>query len=164
MANLIATDATSMLVTGNTTLSSLTTSSARMANMGKNNGGAPDGTTGIDIAWNVTHENNSSLNLTESNSRFTALEPGMYYFAFRHISNNNDTTTVNYIRKNGTTNLKYSYSAWDVDMVTGSYRSRMAATIVHMDVGDYISVYRASGSLYLAGDLFVTATIFRISL
>lgn len=163
MAELQDSDITNLTVTGDSTLSDLTAPVAHMLCVSKNNGSSSDPTTGIDISWNVVHADNDRIDLTNNNERFTVIEPGYYYFAFRHISNN-DSSAHNDLNKNGV-RLVRSFAYWDTTpaMPSATYRSRMVSIIEYMDVGDYVTIYRATGPLFLANEIFITFLGFRIS-
>lgn len=165
MAELQDSDITNLTVTGNSTLNGLSVPSSHMLCVSKNNGAASDPYTGIDISWNVVYEDSGRIDLTNNNERFTVLEPGYYYFAIRHIGNN-DSTTYSDIQKNGLAIPARSYSRWDTApaMPVGTYRADMTSVIEYMDVGDYANVRRVYGPLFLANDLYITFLGFRISL
>lgn len=100
----------------------------------------------------------NKINRSNNNSRYTILEPGLYFVTWHNISQNaNSATTRTYIRVNG--------SRWSQARGEGTpaYPMVNAFVLVFMNEGDFFDMDHGAGSIYLTGIDYNDFTIFKVT-
>lgn len=107
------------------------------------------------IPFNISHVN-EKINVINSGSRFTILEPGLYFVTWHNISQNDGSTTRTRIRVNG--------SNWSQARGSGSPNYPMVNAFVlnFMNEGDYFEMNHTNGSIYLTRQ-YNDFTIFKVT-
>lgn len=98
----------------------------------------------------------NNFNVTNSNSRYTVLEAGLYFVSWHNITQNDGTTTRTYIRVNG--------GRWSQARGEGTPNYPMANAFVlnYMEEGDYFDMEHGAGSIYLTTQ-YNDFTIFKVT-
>lgn len=102
--------------------------------------------------FNISNKITSSNN----NSRFTVLEPGLYYVMWHNISSNRDETNRTRIRVNG---ANWSQARGQRQP---NYPMVNAFVLNFMDEGDYFEMNHTDGTIYLT-DQYNDFIIFKVT-
>lgn len=158
-----------MAILGDSTLDSLsvtgeTTSQGRLdmpniplVSVSKDDGGTGYSAVGP-IPFNVIWEDTGSIQVSNSNSRFTVTESGFYYAIYYNIGVSGAITSRVLINKNGST-------AGNVQArgdTTGVYPNMTAFKIFKMEVGDYLEAKLDAGEQYFSTTNYVTFLIHKV--
>lgn len=128
-----------------------------MIDVSKNNGGGCFSTTGA-IPFNVIFVNEGGFSITNSNSRFTVPENGIYWVGFWSIGHNNCGTTGRVrLRINGS-NTSQARSDGGI-----RYGNCYAYRLFDLSEGDYIEAFMTNASIYFAATQYNRFVIFKIT-
>lgn len=143
-----------LTITNQTTVNGEITSTPETASVSFGNNTGYTATGPIPFTnFNVSNK----INRTNNNSRYTILEPGLYFVTWHNISNAVGNTNRTYIRVNG--------SRWSQARGEGTPNYPMVNAFVlnFMNEGDYFDMDHGAGTIYLTVPNYNDFTIFKVT-